>query len=89
MALSAEQRKTKEIAKAILEANGQEYDKALDRFHQEIISENQELILNSLKQSKSNKFQKGHFNEKESTQFQEGDSNEKESNESYRKMDQN
>ncbi|EOS7919059.1 hypothetical protein E0T54_RS12580 [Enterococcus hirae] len=89
MALSAEQRKTKEIAKAILEANGQEYDTALDRFHQEIISENQELILNSLKQSKSKQLQKGQFNEKESNQFQKGDSNEKESNESFRKMDKN
>ena len=49
MALSVEQRKTKEVAMAVLEANGQDYDTALDQFHQKIISENQELILKSLK----------------------------------------
>lgn len=65
MALSAEQRKTKEVAMAILEANSQDYDTALDQFHQKIISENQELILKSLKrQSNNNQFQKGQYNGK-------------------------
>ncbi|MBC9720730.1 MAG: hypothetical protein H9W82_04960 [Lactobacillus sp.] len=65
MALSAEQRKTKEVAMAILEANGQDYDTALNQFHQKIISENQELILKSLKrQANNNQFQKGQYNGK-------------------------
>lgn len=33
----------------ILETNGKDYDTALDQFHQKIISENQELILKTLK----------------------------------------
>ncbi|EME8134968.1 hypothetical protein G9L30_002718 [Enterococcus hirae] len=50
---------------AVLEANGQDYDTALDQFHQKIISENQELILKSLKkQANNNQFQKGQYNGK-------------------------
>lgn len=65
MALSVEQRKTKEVAMAVLEAKGQDYDTALDQFHQKIISENQELILKSLKkQANNNQFQKGQYNGK-------------------------
>lgn len=65
MALSVEQRKTKEVAMAVLEANSQDYDTALDQFHQKIISENQELILKSLKkQANNNQFQKGQYNGK-------------------------
>lgn len=65
MALSVEQRKTKEVAMAVLEANGQDHDTALDQFHQKIISENQELILKSLKkQANNNQFQKGQYNGK-------------------------
>ncbi|HFU5895136.1 hypothetical protein [Enterococcus sp. AZ152] len=63
MALSVEQRKTKEVAMAILETNGQDYDTALDQFHQKIISENQELILKSLKRQ-ANQIQKGQYNGK-------------------------
>lgn len=65
MALFVEQRKTKEVAMAVLEANGQDYDTALDQFHQKIISENQELILKSLKkQANNNQIQKGQYNGK-------------------------
>ena len=65
MALSVEQRKTKEVAMAVLESNGQDYDTALDKFNQKIISENQELILKSLKkQANNNQFQKGQYNGK-------------------------
>ncbi|MGM0208378.1 hypothetical protein IGI96_002898 [Enterococcus sp. DIV0421] len=48
MGLTSEQRKTKEIAIAILKAQGKSYDLALDEFHQAIILNNQELILTSL-----------------------------------------
>ncbi|EMF0114772.1 hypothetical protein ACH0DO_002626 [Enterococcus hirae] len=65
MALNADQRKTKDIAMAVLEATGKDYDTALDEFHQGIISNNQDLILKSLKNQK-NYSQKGNSYEKHS-----------------------
>jgi hypothetical protein len=50
MVLNAKQRETKELAVAILTATGTSYDDALDKWHNEVIAENQKLILKSLKQ---------------------------------------
>lgn len=48
MVLNAQQRETKALATAILEANGKDYDQALDEFHQEIISTNRPTIIKGL-----------------------------------------
>lgn len=52
VALTSQQRETKTLASAILEANGKDYDQALDEFHQEIISNNTKTIMKGLRSLK-------------------------------------
>lgn len=59
MVLNAQQRETKALATAILEANGGDYDQALDDFHQEIISNNRKTIIKGLNALKSTKRKDG------------------------------
>lgn len=49
MALNAQQKETKNLATALLEADGKDYDQALDEFHQDIISKNKDTIMKGLK----------------------------------------
>ncbi|WP_137665484.1 hypothetical protein [Enterococcus hulanensis] len=49
MALNAQQKETKTLAMTVLEASGKDYDQALDEFHQEIISKNNQTILKALR----------------------------------------
>lgn len=49
MALNAQQKDTKNLATALLEADGKDYDQALDEFHQDIISKHKDTIMKGLK----------------------------------------
>ncbi|MFD1902548.1 hypothetical protein [Enterococcus termitis] len=64
MGLTTKQRETKELAIAILESLGKDYEAEMTAWHNQIISENQKIILNSLRASKekNNKPQGGNNN---------------------------
>lgn len=49
MALTVKQKERRDLAAALLEADGKQYDTALDEFHQEIIENGQKRILEGLK----------------------------------------
>lgn len=65
VALTSQQREIKNLATAILEANGKDYDQALDEFHQEIISENTKTIMKGLRSLKLSEKKDGKEDSKE------------------------
>lgn len=48
MALNREQRKRKKLAEQFLHAQNMKYDEELDKFHQKIISDSDELLTKAL-----------------------------------------
>ncbi|CAI3402766.1 hypothetical protein [uncultured Enterococcus sp.] len=53
MALNAKQRETRALAEQILTVLGKDYDEELDRFHNEIVSENISFIMKALNKYKN------------------------------------
>lgn len=51
MALNVKQKETKELAVAILESQGKDYDAEMTAWHNKVISDNQKVILESLKKA--------------------------------------
>ena len=51
MALNTKQKEIKELAVAILESQGKDYDTEMTTWHNQVISENQKVILESLKKA--------------------------------------